>query len=50
MPATRTPASSAARTSAKAPARPVREQLLEIAFRLHATKPIGRLPAARERR
>ncbi len=50
MPATRTPASSAARKSTTAPARPVQELLLEIAYRLHATKPIGRLPAARERR
>ena len=45
MPATQTPPRRAARKSPEAPARPVREMLLEIAFRMHATKPVAQAHA-----
>ena len=48
MPATQTLPRS--RKSSKAIARPVKELLLELAYRLHATKPVGFLPTACERR
>ena len=34
----------------KVPASQVKEMLLKLAYRMHATKPVGYVPAAAERR
>ncbi len=49
MTAIQTPPLHAARPSPKAVARPVQQLLLEIAYRLHATRTVGPAPARRPR-
>ena len=45
MPANQALPRRTTRKAPSAPARPVQEMLLELAFRLHATKPVIQAPA-----